>query len=655
MHNVKVFHFLLWILFYFSFSNETLAAKSTQSHIDSLVNAAYMNMDSGKYAVSALLYEKAFELGKSKSAEEYFNIACAWSMAGNPDKAFQSMDSALVHGFINNRRLANAEELNLLRKDARWNLFLSKYYSHWNTRATTYFWGMYLGILFVFFCYNLFLYFSIRDTAYLYYSLSIFFLAHLHTIIKAHFGYFSQELLFWLKHIDLTFHISLFMTCLVVIFHLLFMKSFLMLKTNAPKFNTLFNRMLLFLGVYSIVVLYSGNFSALFFSSIFIIYIIAFVVGIVCWKRGFKPAKYLVLASIFLTLGVSIALISRIANLDIHFSFFHGVFQIDNIGFISFYAFLSFALGDKVNVLKQEKLDAQEKALALLEQKVKERTMEVVQQKELVEAQNRDILDSIEYAKRLQNAILPADKLVKEYLVDSFIFYKPKDIVAGDFYWFYPTKNNLNQTIILFAAADCTGHGVPGAMVSVVCANALNKSVKELGLREPGKILDAVSEFVIETFVQSSERNEDDVQDGMDISLCALNLTTLELQWSGANNPLIIIKNESPSPSEKAVGRLEELIPDKQPIGLYAERKPFTTHTKMLQKDSMLYLFSDGYADQFGGSDGKKLMKKFLKNHLLSIADIPIERQRFEIENYFDNWKGTNAQVDDVCVIGVRI
>lgn len=277
----------------------------------------------------------------------------------------------------------------------------------------------------------------------------------------------------------------------------------------------------------------------------------------------------------------------------------------------------------------------------------------ITKQKVEVEEKNREILDSIEYAKRLQNAILPANKLVKEYLVDSFIFYKPKDIVAGDFYWFYPTKNNSNEKIILFAAADCTGHGVPGAMVSVVCANALNKAVKELNLLEPAIILDTVNRFVEETFEKKEE--EEAVQDGMDISLCALNLDTLQLQWCGANNPLILITKKTDSEHTANEFQLIEIKPDKQPIGLYSDRKPFTLHTLQLQKGNMLYLFSDGFADQFGGNEGKKLMKKNMKMQLLNIAVMPIDKQLTALENYFINWKGLHPQVDDVCVIGVRV
>lgn len=276
-------------------------------------------------------------------------------------------------------------------------------------------------------------------------------------------------------------------------------------------------------------------------------------------------------------------------------------------------------------------------------------------QKELVEEKNKEIFASIEYARRLQMAILPADKVVKEYLVDSFIFYKPKDIIAGDFYWFYPTKNTLDESLILFAVADSTGHGVPGAMVSVVCANALNKAVREFNLQEPGKILDAASDFVRQTFIQSASDASSDIQDGMDISLCALNLDTLQLAWSGANISLFIVKNASAGTLVSEGIRMEELKPVKQSIGFNANPKPFTTKYMQLAKGDMLYAFTDGYPDQFGGSFEKKLMRKNLKQKLISISTAPVKDQLAIVEQHFFEWKGDNDQVDDVCVIGLRI
>ncbi|MFZ5551665.1 MAG: tetratricopeptide repeat protein [Bacteroidota bacterium] len=268
---------------------------------------------------------------------------------------------------------------------------------------------------------------------------------------------------------------------------------------------------------------------------------------------------------------------------------------------------------------------------------------EVEKQKEIVEEKNKEILDSITYAKRLQEAILPPQKLVKEYFNDSFILYKPKDIVAGDFYFLEPFKDK-----IIFAAADCTGHGVPGAMVSVVCSNALNRTVKEFGISDSGEILNKVRELVMETFSKS----ESEVKDGMDISLCVLDHSKNEMLWSGANNPLWIVRNNS--------DQIEEYKPDKQPIGRYADAHPFATQKILLQKGDSVFIFTDGFADQFGGeagskSGGKKFKASRMKELFLSIRDLPMEKQKNMINEAFEKWKGELEQIDDVCVIGVRI
>jgi serine phosphatase RsbU (regulator of sigma subunit) len=269
-----------------------------------------------------------------------------------------------------------------------------------------------------------------------------------------------------------------------------------------------------------------------------------------------------------------------------------------------------------------------------------------------LEEKNKEIMDSITYAKRIQSAILPPTKLVKEYLPQSFILYKPKDIVAGDFYWM-EHKNGR----ILFAAADCTGHGVPGAMVSVVCNNGLNRSVREHGLTEPGKILDKTREIVIQEF----EKSDEEVKDGMDISLCGLDLNSNKLSWSGANNPLWIIRSTRHSgldpESQNNTNEYEiiEYKADKQPIGKYAEANPFTTHEMQLQKDDSIYIFTDGYQDQFGGEKGKKFKATAFRSLLLNIQDKSMEEQKTIINESFETWKGHLEQIDDVCVIGVKI
>lgn len=257
----------------------------------------------------------------------------------------------------------------------------------------------------------------------------------------------------------------------------------------------------------------------------------------------------------------------------------------------------------------------------------------IEKQKEEVEEAHQEIKDSIAYAKRIQSAILPPNKVVKEYLQESFILYKPKDVVAGDFYWLEHKDNK-----VLFAAADCTGHGVPGAMVSVVCNNGLNRSVREHSLTEPGKILDKTREIVIQEF----EKSEEEVKDGMDIALCSLEGN--KLQYAGANNPLWIIRE----------GELIETKANKQPIGKFDNLEPYTTHSFELQKGDSIYIFSDGYVDQFGGEKGKKLKAKAFRELLLSIQDKSMEDQKQIIDKAFETWKGDLEQIDDVCVIGVR-
>ena len=261
---------------------------------------------------------------------------------------------------------------------------------------------------------------------------------------------------------------------------------------------------------------------------------------------------------------------------------------------------------------------------------------EIEEQHKVLEEQHREITDSINYAKRIQDAILPPLKLVRGFMPDSFILYKPKDIVAGDFYWMEGVNN-----LIIFAAADCTGHGVPGAMVSVVCHNAMNRAVKEFMLVQPNEILDKTREIVMETF----EKSDEDVNDGMDIALCSINTETKKLCFSGANNGLYMIRD----------GELTEVKPDKQPIGNYQDAQPFTHHEFDLKKGDVIYTFSDGYPDQFGGPKGKKFMYKSFRNLLTEIHTKPMDEQHNILIQTFNDWKGNIEQIDDVCVIGVRI
>ncbi len=299
-----------------------------------------------------------------------------------------------------------------------------------------------------------------------------------------------------------------------------------------------------------------------------------------------------------------------------------------------------------------------------LEQEVDNRTKKIQHQKLEIEIQQKEIVDSIEYAKRIQHAILPSEEKVEKLLGNAFIFYQPKDIVAGDFYWLDKTVDGKT----LYAAADCTGHGVPGAMVSVVCNNAINRAVKEFKLSDPGEILDKVREIVIEEFDQGSA----EVRDGMDIALVKIDGDTIS--YAGAHNPVWIVRAGEHQFSDENIKvlfenntSLIEVLPDKQPIGVYDNATPFKTHHFKLQKGDMVYTFSDGYADQFGGNSvealekygikkkGKKLKKSNFKKLLLSISSQTTDQQKEILSRSFIDWRGDLEQLDDVCVIGVRV
>lgn len=265
----------------------------------------------------------------------------------------------------------------------------------------------------------------------------------------------------------------------------------------------------------------------------------------------------------------------------------------------------------------------------------------ILRQKDKIESQHsalseshREIQDSIRYAKRIQNAILPPVKVLDKLLKDYFVVYKPKDTVAGDFYWI-----ESQAGVTYLAVADCTGHGVPGAMVSVICNSALNRAVREMKLTDTAQILDKVRELIIQEF----EKSEEDVKDGMDITLCAIKGN--DLQFSGANNSLWIIRDKEHI----------SLRADKQPIGKFEFSRPFSSKNFELQKGDQVYLTTDGYPDQFGGEKGKKLKSKNMIDLLIKFNDESMPDQQAKLDAFIEEWKGDYEQVDDICVLGFRV
>jgi serine phosphatase RsbU (regulator of sigma subunit) len=270
---------------------------------------------------------------------------------------------------------------------------------------------------------------------------------------------------------------------------------------------------------------------------------------------------------------------------------------------------------------------------------MKVRNKEIQIQKRTIEIKNKDITDSINYAQRIQQTMLPSGEEIIGYFPESFILFLPKDVVSGDFYWFGQKEGKT-----VFCAADCTGHGVPGALMSMIGSTLLNETINNKGITKPADILFQLRENIIHALKQTGASGEN--KDGMDISLCCLNRERNLLEFSGANNPVYLVRNNL----------LSKIKADKQPIGIYSGLPlPFTNHEIPVQKGDSIYVFTDGFADQFGGPGGKKFKYKQLEELLLNSSNLPMGGQQEIISNTFVTWKGTNEQVDDVCIIGIRI
>ncbi|RLD27337.1 MAG: hypothetical protein DRI54_01250 [Bacteroidetes bacterium] len=275
----------------------------------------------------------------------------------------------------------------------------------------------------------------------------------------------------------------------------------------------------------------------------------------------------------------------------------------------------------------------------ILEQKVIERTKEIEKQKERVQMLYKNVTDSIKYAKRLQNSILPPGQWIKALLPESFVLYMSKDIVSGDFYW----VERISKDETLFGAIDCTGHGVPGAFMSLVGYNGLNQAVKEHNLKHPDQILNDLSRLAIASL--NRERGSDFIRDGMDLAICKLNRKTRVLEYSGAKNPLYIIRK----------GELITYAADKFSIGEDNSELKFKLNKIKLQVGDTIYLFTDGYVDQFGGEFGKKFKYEPFRKLLLSIAELPIEEQHEILYETIVKWQGGFEQLDDILIFGVKI
>jgi len=265
-------------------------------------------------------------------------------------------------------------------------------------------------------------------------------------------------------------------------------------------------------------------------------------------------------------------------------------------------------------------------------------------QKNNLEKINKKITSSIKYAHFIQKAVLPSTDFLKQFIPENFILYLPRDIVSGDFYWIKQVNN-----YIAVAAADCTGHGVPGAFMSMLGVALLNEIVRLDEHPKANEILNELRKRVKTSLHQTNVRES--TSDGMDIALCIINIETKEIQFSGANSPLFIVRTNE----ENGEPVLEHIRPDRMPIGLYINERSFTNHELQLKTNDVVYLFSDGYIDQFGGKEKKKFKTAPFKELLISINNKSMDEQREAVFQAFETWRGGTRQLDDVLVIGIKI
>lgn len=533
--------------------------------------------------------------------------------------------------------------------------------------------GIYFGICLVIFLYNLFLYISVRDKLYLYYIFQVFFTG---IMMLQLLGYFYELPIDGLYHIN---KYGAIFPALAMFFATLFVISFLELRKRLP----IFYYLVVFISSISVLVMifslslhnYWGsvtNQANGMFAAIVII-----IASAVLYKRGFKQAKFFLLAWGGYMFFLIIFILQAASFLPTNW-FTSGAFQ---FGSATEMLLLSLALADRINIYKKNTEKAQAEIILqtqenvrlvaqqneTLEKKVEERTFEIQQineelqvqseelqqqkeeieqtlevvnmQKLLIEDKNNDIIASITYAKRIQNAILPVRSKIKSVFADSFVIYKPKDIVSGDFFWC-----SKQEDLVFLAVADCTGHGVSGAFMTLIGNNLLNQIIIEHKITSVSKILFELDKLLCETLQQNDENAL--VNDGMDISMLLYHKNIDKIYYSSAKRPLFYFLN----------GEFFEIKGSKYPIGSsHFDNKVFDEHIINISNDISLYLFTDGYVDQFGGAKNTKLMRKNFKNLLINNQNQSFSQQKNILSDYFENWRGVQKQTDDVLVMGIKV
>jgi serine phosphatase RsbU (regulator of sigma subunit) len=510
--------------------------------------------------------------------------------------------------------------------------------------------GIFVGIMLIMVLYHIPLFVSGRENSYLFYILYI--LAFLFFFINKE-GYIYE----------ITPHFTsaptnIFLLEIFLLFFLLFGRSYLDTRNTLQSWDTILLLAVWFtvgglflsfmilllqgLGVYVPVFIQLGGLAINIVSAIGSLFL-AIVPAMILTRENFQPARYFLFANLFLILGIAVNYALKEYSLGKH-SLELGV----TLQILTF----SIGLSERINLLKKSKEVAQrriidqlrenaglkDKVNRELESKVQERTQEIQTQKEHIEKQNKEIKYSFDYAKKIQNTVLPQHDVFDNLFGEHFIFFKPKDIVSGDFYWISQSDHR-----IVLTAADCTGHGVPGSLMSMLGITMLHEIVNEKNVMHSEEILNQLRLSIARTLKQEGKIGEQ--KDGIDMALMIYDTKTRLMEFSGANNPLYIIRN----------GEMLEYKGNNMPVAFYEKMSDFTRYTIEMKQGDRVYMFTDGFPDQFGGPQGKKFKYRPFKDLLLEVHERPMEEQQRILSLIFDEWKGDLSQIDDVLVIGLRL
>ncbi|MFH2141722.1 MAG: 7TM diverse intracellular signaling domain-containing protein [Bacteroidota bacterium] len=552
-----------------------------------------------------------------------------------------------------------------------------------------YFQGIFIGIIIIMILFNLFLFLSVKHKSYLYYILMLVGCGAIWiNNYKFHYEYLLSG-----HPLNTVNDIGMLISSFFGIFLILFTQNFLETKIRHKKWHFVFNLVIVLLILLPVANYFFHQFYNIFrsisFSSGLIVFLMIFILSIISLRKKFRPARYFFLANVLFCIGAIIFILGALGIIGINWFVINSM----QAGTIFQIALFSFALADRINILKHENEASQLKIIKQLEenealkdkvnreleQKVKERTIEISQQKEEIETQrdeieaqrdmvirqkdqieeiHEELTSSIRYAKRIQSAVLPSSDQMAEILGDHFVFFAPRDIVSGDFYW----ATKLKKWII-FCVADCTGHGVPGAFMSMLGITFLNEIVRKEEITNAADVLNQLRKSVVASLKQQGRSMEQ--KDGMDISFCVIDTKTNILQFAGANNQIYLVRRQQ---SEVAVGsemhnlqtttadyRLIEIKGDKMPIAIHERMTPFTLHEHELEKEDSLYLVTDGFSDQFGGTEKKKYSRKSLKNLILKHCDKPMFVQKQIFSKTLSEWMGDSPQIDDITLMGIKL